>query len=111
MASGRGVRDDWREPIPEGLWHRISTDRDGCLGPRCEEFGRCPFQAARQRVKDADEVVANNDLLLAALDTEPGALLPDLAQTLFVPGEAHGLPAKAARGASRHAVLGALRWI
>lgn len=73
-----GDRDDWQDPIPEGLWHRLSTDRDGCLGARCEEFGRCPFQAARQRLKDADVVVANHDLLLAALDMEPGALLPDL---------------------------------
>lgn len=107
-----GDRDDWQDPIPEGLWHRLSTDRDGCLGARCEEFGRCPFQAARQRLKDADVVVANHDLLLAALDMEPGALLPDPSQTLFVLDEAHGLPARAAaRGASRHAVLGALRWI
>ncbi len=107
-----GDRDDWCDPIPAGLWHRLSTDSDGCLGARCEEFGRCPFQAARQRVKDADVVVANHDLLLAALDMEPGALLPDPARTLFVLDEAHGLPARAAaRGASRHAVLGALRWI
>lgn len=107
-----GDRDDWRDPIPQGLWHRISTDSEGCLGPRCGEFGRCPFQAARQRVKEADVVVANHDLLLAALDMEPGLLLPDPARTLFVLDEAHGLPAKAAaRGASRHAVLGALRYI
>ena len=46
-----GDRDDWQDPIPEGLWHRLSTDRDGCLGARCEEFGRCPFQAARQRLQ------------------------------------------------------------
>ncbi|CAM3423485.1 ATP-dependent DNA helicase DinG [Paracidovorax anthurii] len=107
-----GDRDDWCDPIPEGLWHRISTDSEGCLGPRCEEFGRCPFQAARQRVKEADVVVANHDLLLAALDMEPGLLLPDPARTLFVLDEAHGLPDKAAaRGASRHAVLAAHRWV
>ncbi|MCU7369983.1 ATP-dependent DNA helicase DinG [Paucibacter sp. O1-1] len=111
-SAWSGDRDDWREPIPDGLWHRISTDSAGCLGPRCAEFGRCPFQAARQRVKEADVVVANHDLLLAALDMEPGLLLPDPARTLFVLDEAHGLPGKAAaHGASRHAVLGAQRWV
>lgn len=111
-ANWSGDRDDWPEPIPDGLWARISTDHQGCLGPRCADYGRCPFQAARQRLKEVDVVVANHDLVLAALAMEPGALLPDPAATLFVFDEAHGLPAKAAaHSASRHAVLGASHWV
>lgn len=107
-----GDRDAWPGAIPDGLWHRLSTDRDGCLGPRCTEYARCPFQRAREGLDEADVVVANHDLVLAALDMEPGALLPDPAETMFVLDEAHGLPAKAAaRSAARHAVLGVARWI
>ena len=109
--SWSGDRDEWPEPIPDGLWNRISTDRQGCLGPRCADYARCPYQAARQWLKEVDVIVANHDLVLAALEMEPGALLPDPSETLFVFDEAHGLPAKAAaRSASRHAVLGAARW-
>lgn len=111
-GSWSGDRDEWPGAIPDGLWHRLSTDRDGCLGASCKEYARCPFQGAREGLEEADVIVANHDLLLAALDMEPGALLPDPAQTMFVLDEAHGLPAKAAaRIAARHDVLGAARWV
>ncbi len=107
-----GDRDEWPGAISDGLWHRLSTDRDGCVGARCAEYGRCPFQRVRNELEEADVIVANHDLLLAALDMEPGALLPDPSRAMFVLDEAHGLPAKAATGnAARHTVLGATRWI
>lgn len=110
-GSWSGDRDDWPGAIPDGLWQRISTDREGCLGARCAEYARCPFQAAREALEEADVIVTNHDLLLAALDMEAGALLPDPAETMFVLDEAHGLPAKAAaHTAARHAVLAAARW-
>ncbi|UEC01665.1 ATP-dependent DNA helicase DinG [Burkholderia vietnamiensis] len=107
-----GDRDDWPAAIPDGLWQRLSTDRQGCLGTRCPEYARCPFQAARQRLQEADVLVANHDLMLSAMEMEPGVLLPNPAETMFVLDEAHGLPAKAiGRGASRHSVRAAGRWI
>lgn len=111
-GSWSGDRDDWPGAIPDGLWQRVSTDREGCLGARCAEFARCPFQRARGALEEADVIVTNRDLLLAALDMEAGALLPDPAETMFVLDEAHGLPAKAAAHvAARHAVLGAVGWV
>ena len=111
-GSWSGDRDDWPGAIPDGLWQRISTDREGCLGARCAEYARCPFQRARGALEEADVIVTNHDLLLAALDMEAGALLPDPAETIFVLDEAHGLPAKAAAHiAARHAVLGAAGWV
>lgn len=111
-GSWSGDRDEWSDAIPDALWHRLSTDRDGCLGTRCTEYSRCPFQRIRDDMEKADVVIANHDLVLAALEMEPGALLPDPTKTLFVLDEAHGLPAKAAtRSAARHAVLGATHWI
>jgi ATP-dependent DNA helicase DinG len=39
-GSWSGDRDEWPGAIPDGLWHRLSTDRDGCVGARCAEYGR-----------------------------------------------------------------------
>lgn len=107
-----GDRDDWPHAIEDAVWHRVSTEGDGCMGSACHEYERCPFYAARQRLNEANLIVANHDLVLAAMEMEAGALLPDPAQTLFVMDEAHNLPSKAAeRSASRHSVLGSMRWI
>lgn len=107
-----GDRDDWPHAIEEAVWQRVSTEGDGCMGSACHEYERCPFYAARQRLNEANVIVANHDLVLAAMEMEAGSLLPDPAQALFVMDEAHNLPSKAAdRAASRHAVLGSMRWI
>ncbi len=107
-----GDRDDWPQAIEDAVWQRVSTEAGGCMGSACHEYERCPFYAARQRLNEANLIVANHDLVLAAMEMEAGALLPDPAQTLFVMDEAHNLPSKAAkRSARRHSVLGSMRWI
>ena len=107
-----GDRDAWPAAIPDADWRTVSTDRQGCLGGKCPEFKRCPFYLARQEMKDAELIIANHDLLLAAADMEPGSVLPDLADTMLVLDEAHGLPAKVVEHcASRHSLKGAQVWI
>lgn len=71
-----GDRDELAVPVADEVWSDLTTDRQGCLGSRCAEFARCPFYAARQRVKDADLVIANHDLVLSALGMEVGSVLP-----------------------------------
>lgn len=106
-----GDRDTWPSAIPDADWRAVSTDRQGCLGGKCPRINCCPFYLARQEMKDADLIVANHDLLLAAADMEPGAVLPDLAETMLVLDEAHGLPAKVVgHCASRHSLKGAQVW-
>lgn len=112
--SGRwsGERDDLPTPVADELWDRLATDRQGCAGSKCSEFGRCPFQAARQRVKDADLVIANHDFVLAALAMDGASVLPAAQDTIYVFDEAHGLPAKAVEHFSaRHTLLGAVEWL
>lgn len=108
----RGDRDDLPMPVAEDLWTEISTDRQGCSGSRCAEFARCPFYAARQRVREADLVIANHDLVLSALDMDVGSVLPPPHETVYVFDEAHSLAAKAVEHlSSRHALRGAQEWL
>lgn len=111
-STWSGDRDAWPSAIPDADWRAISTDRQGCLGGQCPQFKRCPFYLARQEMKDADLIIANHDLLLAAADMEAGSVLPDLAETMLVLDEAHGLPAKVVEHcAARHSLKGARIWI
>ncbi|MGH8128880.1 MAG: ATP-dependent DNA helicase, partial [Gammaproteobacteria bacterium] len=55
-----------------GLKHRLTTDRHGCLGSSCPEYANCHVYKARQRAREADVVIVNHHLLLddRALQTE-----------------------------------------
>lgn len=107
-----GDRDELAVPVPDEVWNELTTDRQGCSGNRCAEFARCPFYAARQRVKDADLVIANHDLVLSALSVEVGGVLPAPSETVYVFDEAHSLAAKAIEHMSaRHGLRGAQEWL
>lgn len=107
-----GDRDELAVPLPDEVWSELTTDRQGCSGNRCAEFARCPFYAARQRVKDADLVIANHDLVLSALSVEVGGVLPAPSETVYVFDEAHSLAAKAIEHMSaRHGLRGAQEWL
>lgn len=49
------------------LWPQITSTRDNCLGPRCDEFARCHVVAARRAAQESDVVIVNHHLLLADL--------------------------------------------
>ena len=107
-----GDRDELPLPVVDEVWDRVTTDRQGCAGSKCPEFARCPFQAARQRVKEADLVIANHDLVLSAIDMEGASVLPPPQETIYVFDEAHSLAAKAVEHFSaRHALRGAIDWL
>jgi len=112
--SGRwsGDRDELAIPVPDEIWNELTTDRLGCSGNRCHAFARCPFYAARQRVKEADVVIANHDLVLSAIAMEAGSVLPAPAETIYVFDEAHSLARKMIEHFSaKHAIRGAKEWI
>jgi ATP-dependent DNA helicase DinG len=107
-----GDRDELPLPVVDEVWDRVTTDRQGCAGSKCPEFARCPFQAARQRVKEADLVIANHDLVLSAIDMDGASVLPPPQETIYVFDEAHSLAAKAVEHFSaRHALRGAIDWL
>ncbi|HEU0200158.1 MAG TPA: helicase C-terminal domain-containing protein [Burkholderiaceae bacterium] len=114
LTAGRwnGDRDDLGTEIADDAWAELTTDRLGCSGLKCPSFAICPFYRARARVRDADVIVVNHDLLLAAAQMPAGSVLPDLGECLIVIDEAHALAQKAVgQFAVRHTLLGAVEWV
>jgi ATP-dependent DNA helicase DinG len=106
-----GDRDQLEDAVPGALWDRLTTDRNGCAGNRCPSFHDCAFHRVRQRVRDADVVVANHDLVLSALEMNPGSVLPDPSECFFVFDEGHALPHKIVQHcAERHPVRATYGW-
>lgn len=105
-AEGRWNGDrDLRERVDDMLWSSITTDRHGCINRACPHFSKCPQMEARKRIKDADVVVVNHDLLLADLALGGGKLLPAPEDAFLVLDEGHHFPEKAVSAfASSHFV-------
>lgn len=85
-----GVRDHSVEWIDDQLWEQISTDKTRCLGHHCQWYQECPFFLARREIEQADVVVANHALVMAALESE--SVLPAGKDLLVVIDEGHHLP-------------------
>lgn len=90
-----GDRDEMKEPVPDELWSRVTTDRHGCLNRGCKSFSTCAQMAARNQIHDVDIVVSNHDLLLADIALGGGVILPNPSKTFYVLDEAHHIANKA----------------
>ncbi|MBB1200033.1 ATP-dependent DNA helicase DinG [Enterobacteriaceae bacterium 89] len=85
-----GLRDHTDQAIEDDLWRRISTDRASCLNRNCFYYRECPFFVARREIQEAEVVVANHALVMAAMESE--AILPEAKELLLVLDEGHHLP-------------------
>ncbi|MDX7997727.1 ATP-dependent DNA helicase DinG [Xenorhabdus sp. Reich] len=85
-----GLRDHHKLALPDSLWRKISTDKMNCLARNCQFYHRCPFFLARREIEDADVVVANHSLVMAALESE--SVLPEAKNLLLVLDEGHHIP-------------------
>ena len=85
-----GLRDHADRPISDDLWRRLSTDKASCLNRNCHYYRECPFYVARREIQEAEVVVANHALVMAALESE--AVFPDAKNLLLVLDEGHHLP-------------------
>ena len=85
-----GLRDHTDQPISDDLWRRLSTDKASCLNRNCHYYRECPFFVARREIQEAEVVVANHALVMAALESE--AVLPEPKNLLLVLDEGHHLP-------------------
>lgn len=95
-ADGKWDGDrDTRAPVSDDVWKAITADRHSCLNRACPSFKSCAQMAARARLRDADVIVTNHDLLLANLAMGGGMILPKLEDSFLIIDEAHGLPEKA----------------
>lgn len=90
-------------PIHDETRSLITTSAGGCANRRCPWITQCPFVLARNQLREARIIVANQDLVLADLllagkgdeDATGGVLLPAPPDCLYVFDEAHHLAAKA----------------
>lgn len=85
-----GLRDHTDQSIEDDLWRRLSTDKASCLNRNCHYYRECPFFVARREIQEAEVVVANHALVMAAMESE--AVLPEPKNLLLVLDEGHHLP-------------------
>ena len=81
-----------------GLWPRITSTVENCLGQQCPEYKDCFIVEARRRAQEADLVVINHHLLMsdfALKSAGQGEVLPNA--DAFIIDEAHQLPAIASQ--------------
>jgi len=93
-GSTNGDRADCPSvPEQSGIWSRVTSTRENCLGSRCSHYDGCFVMEARRRALAADVVVVNHHLFFADLvlrDEGAGELLPACNTVIF--DEAHQLP-------------------
>lgn len=106
--SWSGDRDSWPDAVPDDTWSKITNDRHGCTGTLCRWFKECPYYQARDQLKQADVIVANQDIVLADLTLGGGFLLPRPEETIYIVDEAHHFPDKAVRAAGAKVRLNTL---
>ncbi|MFC4728436.1 ATP-dependent DNA helicase DinG [Coralloluteibacterium thermophilus] len=118
LVKGSWDGDIDRTPLPVEDETRplITTTAGGCAGRRCAYLAHCPFVLARNALREADIVVANQDLVLADLmiagdeEESGGVLLPAPQEAFYVFDEAHHLAGKAIdRGAAEVHIADARR--
>ncbi|MEE4299685.1 MAG: ATP-dependent DNA helicase DinG [Pseudomonadales bacterium] len=95
QGSWDGDRESWERAVDDRAWAGATMDHRGCTGPKCGFFRQCPYFLARERVQQADVIVANHDLVLADLALGGGAVLPAPEETVYVFDEGHHLADKA----------------
>jgi ATP-dependent DNA helicase DinG len=66
-TSKTGSRSDLSFLPADGLWSRICSDSENCMGMRCPEREACFFMAVRKEAADARILVVNHHLLFADL--------------------------------------------
>lgn len=85
-----GDLDSWpKETIQADSWQPVAFDRGDCTAKHCDFFSSCPYFKARSRVRNADIIVTNHDLLMADLAIGSGILLPAPEEAIYVIDEGH----------------------
>lgn len=85
-----GLRDHYSASLDDSLWRKVSTDKANCLGKNCHYYRDCPFFIARREIENADVVVTNHALVMAAMESD--AVLPSPKDLLLVLDEGHHVP-------------------
>lgn len=94
--SENGLRHELNPPPLPEVWEHINADSSACSRKNCD-CGRCFYQKAKARIRDAQVIIVNHSLLFALLNaggarektSGRGVLFPD---DFVVLDEAHTVP-------------------
>lgn len=109
-GAWNGDLDSPPVPVPPSIRPHITTNAAGCLGRKCAYVNQCPALKARKTAQEAQIVVVNHALLLAALSMNGDGQEPLLGQPenmLLVVDEGHHLPSVAVETGAAAVALGA----
>ena len=91
-----GSRTDLAFMPPEGVWSRVNSEADACMGMRCKFRDQCFVMKVRKDAADANLLVVNHHLLFADIESrmsgagyDDTAVLPPYRRLVF--DEAHGI--------------------
>jgi len=89
MQTRTGSRQDIEFPLAGEIWTKVCGETGLCRMKKCNDYGRCHLQAARQRLQKADMVVVNHAMFFSdlALRASGASLLGNY--ELVVLDEAH----------------------
>lgn len=85
-----GMRDHYSLTVEDSLWRKVSTDKANCLRKNCHYYRDCPFFIARREIENAEVVVSNHALVMAAMESD--SVLPAAKDLLLVLDEGHHVP-------------------
>ncbi len=99
LNSGKwDARLDKRTGLPASVLSAIKIGAGDCKGNDCPMFGRCSFTEDRLKLKKADVIVTNHDLLLSSVFR--GKVLPAPDECMIVIDEGHHFPYAALNASS-----------
>ena len=91
-----GSRSDLPFQPPEGLWQRVNSESDACMGMRCRFYSKCFVMKMKRDASDAGILVVNHHLLFADIASrrdgtgfDVPAVLPPYKRLVL--DEAHGI--------------------
>ncbi|MBI4437296.1 MAG: DEAD/DEAH box helicase [Candidatus Omnitrophica bacterium] len=95
-VTKEGSLQDLHEEVHEGVWDKVVSDVDNCLGKKCPTYRQCFFFSARRKMEEADLLIVNHHLFFSDLSLRRGGLsfLPDYDTVIF--DEAHTMEQVAA---------------
>jgi ATP-dependent DNA helicase DinG len=100
-----GDRDTLVTEVSQPVWQLLGADRASCSGKNCAQYAQCALFKARDKVRTADVIIANHDLVLADVAAGGGNILPAPEEAIFVFDEAHHLPEKSRKHLSHTITL------
>lgn len=99
-STETGSRSDLSFVPPEGIWSKINSESDACMGMRCPFHADCFVMKMRKEAAGANLIVVNHHLLFADIEArmhgvgyEDAAVLPPYKRIIF--DEAHGIESAA----------------